>query len=74
MGRGMGERPGGTADDPSHDVAERPSRSRGGRRVPVRVGHRADLGHQTAMDVVEPATDGVGRPLAIDGYGVGVHP
>jgi hypothetical protein len=53
----MGEGPARPADDPAKHVTERPKRAGGGRGVPGGVGHRADLGHQAPMDVVEPPSD-----------------
>jgi hypothetical protein len=54
----MGEWPARPPDDPAQHMTERPTRPRGGWGVPGGLGHRADFGYQTAMDVVEPASDG----------------
>jgi hypothetical protein len=54
----MGEWPARTADDPAQYVTERPTRPCSGWGVPGGLGHRADLGHKMAMDVVEPASNG----------------
>jgi hypothetical protein len=54
----MGEWAARPADDPAQHVTERPTRPRGGWGVPGGLGHRADLSHQAAVHVVEPASDG----------------
>jgi hypothetical protein len=69
----MSEGPARPADDPAEHVTERPTRPRSGWGVPGDLGHRADLGHQTSMDVVEPASDGCRRSVPICRHLLRVH-